>query len=50
MESFPPLQDVAIYKGRLVYIGKKAQLIVGDLSRRFKVHYPPMKFQTSMDV
>ncbi len=37
VEVFPPFNDTAVYKGRKVFIIKKAQLLAADLHRRFKV-------------
>ena len=40
METFPAFKDVANFKGKDIYIIKKAQLLTADLYRQIRHHFP----------
>jgi len=40
INTFPAFKDQAIYKGKEIFILKKAQLLAADLYRRFKDSHP----------
>jgi len=43
VENFPSFNDFAIYKGKKVFFHKRAQLLIGDIYRKFKEKFQNLK-------